>query len=53
MHHKVIVIDREVVILGSYNFSKSANTRNDENCLIIHSPALAETFLQEFHRLSQ
>ena len=53
MHHKVIVIDREVVVIGSYNFSKSANTRNDENCLIIHSSQLAQAFLKEFQRLCQ
>ncbi|MCZ7669841.1 MAG: phospholipase D-like domain-containing protein [Chloroflexi bacterium] len=31
MHHKVIILDRETVIFGSFNFSESANSRNDEN----------------------
>ncbi len=31
MHHKVIIIDGQIVVTGSYNFSKSAKTRNDEN----------------------
>ena len=53
MHHKVIVIDRQVVVVGSYNFSKSANTQNDENCLIIHSTELAASFLAEFERMWQ
>lgn len=48
MHHKVIIIDRTIVVLGSYNFSRSAEERNDENVLIITSPALAEAFLDEF-----
>ena len=53
MHHKVIIVDRSVVITGSYNFSKNANTRNDENCLIIHSKETAEAFLEEFERVYQ
>ena len=51
MHHKVIVIDGRVVITGSYNFSASAEERNDENTLIIHSPGIAAQFLEEFERV--
>ncbi len=51
MHHKVIIIDREIVILGSYNFSASAEERNDENTLIIHNPDIAALFLDEFTRI--
>lgn len=48
MHHKVIIIDRETVIFGSYNFSDSANERNDENTLIVHNPTFAGYFVEEF-----
>ena len=48
MHHKVILIDEQIVVLGSYNFSKSAETRNDENTLILHDEAVAEQFVGEF-----
>lgn len=51
MHHKVIIIDERIVITGSYNFSRSAEERNDENVLIIHSPQVARVFLQEFERV--
>lgn len=51
MHHKVMVIDGETVITGSYNFSDSAENRNDENLLVIHAPAIAQEFLKEFERL--
>ena len=51
MHHKVIIIDESVVIFGSYNFSRSAEERNDENTLIIHNPELAAQFLAEFERV--
>jgi phosphatidylserine/phosphatidylglycerophosphate/cardiolipin synthase-like enzyme len=48
MHHKVIIIDDQIVIFGSYNFSRSAEERNDENLLIIHSAELAAEFEAEF-----
>ena len=51
MHHKVIIIDESIVILGSYNFSRSAEERNDENTLIIHSTDLAAQFMAEFERV--
>jgi len=51
MHHKVIIIDDETVITGSYNFTKSANEANDDNALIIHNSAVAALYLQEFERI--
>ncbi len=51
MHHKVILIDETIVILGSYNFTRSAEEKNDENVLIIQDPALASQFLIEFERI--
>lgn len=51
MHHKVLIIDEKVVIFGSYNFSKSAETRNDENTLILHDEAAAKQFVSEFERI--
>jgi phosphatidylserine/phosphatidylglycerophosphate/cardiolipin synthase-like enzyme len=51
MHHKAIVIDRTTVICGSFNFSDSADKTNDENILIIHNPAVAAAFEDEFRRV--
>ena len=51
MHHKVIVIDGKKVITGSYNFSKSANKKNDENIIIIDNADIANQYLDEFKRL--
>ena len=53
MHHKVIIIDAQTVITGSYNFSRSAETHNDENILVIHNPQVAALFMNEFSRLFQ
>jgi phosphatidylserine/phosphatidylglycerophosphate/cardiolipin synthase-like enzyme len=51
MHHKVIIIDGVRVITGSYNFSRNANRKNDENILIIDNREIAEQYLAEFKRL--
>ncbi len=51
MHHKVFIIDEKTVITGSFNFSKSANQRNDENLLIIEDEDMAAKYMQEFHKV--
>jgi len=51
MHHKVIIIDRSIVITGSYNFSASAEEVNDENLIVIYSPDIAAQYLAEFMRI--
>jgi phosphatidylserine/phosphatidylglycerophosphate/cardiolipin synthase-like enzyme len=51
MHHKVMIIDDRVVITGSYNFTGRAEDVNDENLLIIESPALAAAYRAEFDRV--
>jgi phosphatidylserine/phosphatidylglycerophosphate/cardiolipin synthase-like enzyme len=51
MHHKVIVIDGELVIMGSYNYSRNANRNNDENIMIIDNREIAGRYLEEFRRL--
>ena len=48
MHHKVIIIDGEIVVTGSYNLTRSAEIKNDENTLVIHDRGVAEIFLAEF-----
>lgn len=51
MHDKVIILDRVTVILGSYNFTASADRRNDENIVVIHDARVAQQFLAEFERI--
>jgi phosphatidylserine/phosphatidylglycerophosphate/cardiolipin synthase-like enzyme len=48
MHHKVLIIDRSIVVTGSFNFTASAEERNDENLVILYSPELARAFLNEY-----
>ena len=52
MHHKVIVVDGIWSIVGSFNFSANAAESNDENLLIIKSPAVARRFEEEYDRVS-
>jgi len=47
-HNKIMVIDAAKVISGSYNFSVAAYKRNTENVLIIHNPALAKDYIQNW-----
>ena len=51
-HNKVIVIDGETVVTGSFNFTKAAEEKNAENVLIIRDPAVAAQYAQnwETHR---
>ena len=51
MHHKVIIIDDHIVITGSFNLSKNANMRNDENIIIIGSEEIALKYIEEFNRI--
>ena len=54
MHEKFAVIDRKVVLTGSYNWSVAADNFNDENLLLFHDAGpLAEEYRQEFLRLWQ
>ncbi len=49
-HHKVLIIDESIVATGSFNFSKNADDNNDENVLIIYSPAISKLYLEEFEK---
>ncbi len=51
MHEKVIILDNSVVIAGSYNFTRSADKRNDEQVLVIQSRDVADQFLAEFDKI--
>jgi phosphatidylserine/phosphatidylglycerophosphate/cardiolipin synthase-like enzyme len=53
MHHKVFIIDGKTVEFGSYNFTYSAEKRNDENMVIVSDAGIAQKFTAEFWRLYQ
>ena len=51
MHHKFCVVDKEVLLTGSYNWTKSAADRNQENILVTEDPKMVKSYLSEFEKL--
>jgi phosphatidylserine/phosphatidylglycerophosphate/cardiolipin synthase-like enzyme len=51
-HNKVIIVDDEVVVTGSFNFTNAAEEKNAENLLVIHDKDLAVKYREnwEAHR---
>lgn len=53
-HHKYIIVDQDnaasdpMVFTGSHNWSAAADTRNDENTVIVHDQLIANQYYQEF-----
>ena len=51
-HNKAIVIDDEIVIMGSTNWSDSALRRNNETSALIKSRDLAKSLLKNFFNIA-
>ncbi|MCA8922825.1 MAG: hypothetical protein KDD82_13510 [Planctomycetes bacterium] len=53
MHHKTTIVDGEVMVTGSYNYSKTAEFSNYENAIVVgkREQALIDAFLAEHKRL--
>jgi hypothetical protein len=52
MHNKFCVIDNQIIISGSYNWTINANS-NDENITILQNKLTAELYTQEFRRIKE
>ncbi|MBV8453122.1 MAG: phospholipase D family protein, partial [Deltaproteobacteria bacterium] len=50
MHNKVMVIDGETVLTGSFNYTWGAEHWNAENLLVLHDPALAAEYLRNWNQ---
>ena len=48
MHSKSIISDDEYLIIGSMNFSKSGNSKNDENMIVLKNKKAAEFYKNFF-----
>jgi phosphatidylserine/phosphatidylglycerophosphate/cardiolipin synthase-like enzyme len=59
MHHKFMVVDNfnsasdPLVLVGSHNWSTAAETKNDENILIVHDATIANQYFQAFAYMYQ
>ncbi|MFT5470113.1 MAG: cardiolipin hydrolase [Verrucomicrobiales bacterium] len=51
MHHKFAIFDRKVLLSGSYNWTRSAATSNQENIALTEDTKLLREFQGEFDRL--
>jgi len=49
-HNKVMIVDRETVITGSFNFTKAAEEKNAENLLIIRNKELAKVYIENWYK---
>ena len=48
-HNKIVIVDGQVVITGSFNFTEAAEEHNAENLLIIRDLELAKRYTQNWH----
>ena len=44
--HSVMIVDRQIVITGSFNFTRSAQERNAEDLVLIRSPTVAAQYTE-------
>ncbi|GEM_PF-649116 len=50
MHNKVMVIDDQTVLTGSFNYTWGAEHLNAENLLVLHDPELAAEYRRNWDR---
>ncbi len=51
MHNKFAIIDNRILLTGSYNWTFSANNRNDENLMVIDDPEIIALYQNQFEKL--
>ncbi len=49
-HNKIMIIDKEIVITGSFNFTKAAEEKNAENLLVIKNKDLAKIYVDNWYK---
>jgi len=49
-HNKIKIIDKAVVITGSFNFTKAVEEKNAENLLVFRSKELARGYIESWER---
>lgn len=53
MHHKFAIFDENLLASGSYNWTRSAASENEENVIVTDHPHLIRAFQAEFDQLWQ
>lgn len=49
-HHKFCIVDEQILITGSFNWTYSAENRNEENIVIIKDAKIVESYLTQFFK---
>lgn len=48
MHSKTMIIDNEISVIGSLNYTKNGNNKNDENVVVIYNEEIAKYMQSTF-----
>ncbi|MGH1470535.1 MAG: phospholipase D-like domain-containing protein [Cellvibrionaceae bacterium] len=51
MHHKFAIFDKHYLANGSFNWTRSATTSNEENIVVATDPFLVDSFVDKFNEL--
>lgn len=51
MHNKYVVIDKRLVVTGSYNWTTHASTSNQENLIVVENEMLVKMFSEQFEEM--
>jgi phosphatidylserine/phosphatidylglycerophosphate/cardiolipin synthase-like enzyme len=53
LHHKFAILDRNLILTGSHNWTNAANRINDETLVAIENETIAAHYRREYDRLYQ
>jgi phosphatidylserine/phosphatidylglycerophosphate/cardiolipin synthase-like enzyme len=51
MHHKFALFDGQLLLNGSFNWTRSASLNNEENLLVTDNVVLVRSYQQQFELL--
>ena len=51
MHHKFAIFDNQYLLNGSFNWTRSASRKNNENIVVDATPHLVASFSEAFESL--
>lgn len=51
LHHKFAILDRKIVLAGSYNWTLESEEGNYDSMLVLSEPTLAAAYQEEFDAL--
>lgn len=53
LHHKYAVVDGKKVIMGSQNWTASANHQNDETLVVVENTRVSDAYSREYQRIKK